>query len=291
MFSTVVRYNKEPVEFAMSAAFERQFRLFGIVRRGLKFDTRFAPPASGASNAMIVFLLLDGNLRWSDGRELEGPSLFLLPETEYEGANGVRTRHFRAWGEPFCSVDLRLDRRHCAEERSHVPIDALVRAGRSYLHASQSAKGQTLIADLAAAYLRELRAHGVVTTDLAATMTRDEGLRGVVWEALRPVIAGFGGSKQEELTSKIGWGRHRLQRTLTRMAMEHGAAWMGGWRDIAFRYRVRVAALLLSNPSLTVSDVASAVGYTSVEALAHAFEASGLPPATEVREQLLQAAP
>jgi AraC-like DNA-binding protein len=303
MFSAVARLARGPVELTVGMAFERRFRLFAVDRRGLVFDTRFAPPVAGSTSAVIVYLLLEGELRWDSGQTLVGPALFLMGERDFEGESGKRGSTFRSWGTPFRTVELRIAPAECrfdvGASSPVVPLalagadDPLVAAARVYLHASHAKKGQSVVAGLAAAYLTELGKRGVLATDLAATITHDEGMRGVIWAALRPIIESFGaGAKQDDVVTRVGWGARRVQRELTRMAIEHGVGWLGGWRDVAVRYRVRVAVMLLSNPSLSVTEVAEAVGYASAEALAHAFDACGLPSASELRRALLaEAAP
>lgn len=296
MLSTVARFGRGPVEFAAGIAFERKFRLHAIDRRGLVFDTRFAPAIAGASRGVILYLLLDGTLRWADGQEVSAPSLFLMPERDFEGHEGTRTRHFRSWGAPFRSIELRVAREHChlASPNPQVidlasPDDPIVSAGRTYLHASHAKRGQTVVADLAAAYLEELSARGVLATKLSETIVRDEGAIGLLWEGMRPLIDGFGGGlKQDDVMSRVGWGARRLQRELSNATTALGLDWFGGWREVTLRYRVRFAALLLSNPALSVGEIATAVGYASVEALAHAFEACQLPSATEIRRALVE---
>ncbi|MBL8608735.1 MAG: helix-turn-helix transcriptional regulator [Myxococcales bacterium] len=296
MFSAVARIERGPVELTVGMAFERRFRIFAINRRGIVFDTRFAPPIKAESGAIIVYLLLEGTLRWSDGVELVGPSLFVMRESDFEGAMGSRGRVFRSWGTPFRTVELRVQPADCAAEVAAVPAalpldgpdDPLVAAGRLYLHASHAKKGQTVIADLAASYLRELERRGVLAADLASSIVHDEGVRGALWDAMRPMVETFGAdARQDELVARVGWGARRVQRELTRIAVSHGVEWIGGWRDVVLRYRVRVAVLLLSSPALSVSEVADAVGYGSVEAFAHALDACGLPSATEIRRRLL----
>ncbi|MFO0742430.1 MAG: hypothetical protein U0270_41535 [Labilithrix sp.] len=294
MFSAVSRFRRPPVEFAVGVAFERRFRIYTINRRGLRFDTRFSPATAGSMDGVIVYLLLEGTMRWDDGLELVGPALLVMRERDFEGAEGMRTRGFRSWGEPFQTVELRIPAHECAVRLDGparvVPLDGdddpVLAAGRLYLHASHATKGQTRAAELAEVYLRGLQARGIIVQDLASTMTLDEGLRGLLWDALRPAIESFGGAKQEVVVSRVGWNGRRVQRELTRMAVALGVGWIGSWRDVALRYRVRFAALLLSNATLSVGEIAEAVGYSSVEALAHAFEACGLPPATEVRRLL-----
>ncbi len=296
MYAAVARIALGDTELAVGMTFERRFRIFAIDRRGITFDTRFSPPIrKEPTNAVIVYLLLEGTLRWSDGEEVHGPALFLMHERDFEGSQGARERYFRSWGQPFRAVELRVARTDCTlaldADRAMVALtgvdDRLVAAGRLYLHASHGKKGQTIVADLAARYLKELHARGVLATRLSESIVRDEGLRGRLWEAMRPSLVSFGAdAKQDELVERMGWSSRRVQRELVRIALAHGVGWLGGWRDVALRYRVRVAVLLLSNPANAIGDVARAVGYSSVEALAHALESCGLPSATAIRAEL-----
>lgn len=295
MFSAVARIETGPVELVVGMAFERRFRLFAIDRRGLTFDTRYAPAIDGASGAVIVYLLLEGTLCWGDGARAVGPALFLMHERDFEGARGTRERFFRSWGTPFRCVELRIAPEHCSvplsQGRAMLPLgdaDDLLAAGRLYLHASHAKKGQRLVASLAARYLDELHHRGIIASPLSSTIVVDEGLRGVLWEALRPAVERFGATaKQDDLVTRVGWSPRRVHRELLRLAAIHGVSWIGNWRDVVMRYRVRVAVMLLSNPALSVGEIASSVGYSSVEALAHAFATSGLPAPTVVRRAIM----
>jgi len=96
VLTTAVRYNHGPVEFAVTIAYERRFRIHAIDRTGLVFDTRFAPAVRGATAGAIVYLLLDGKIRWLDGRVVVGPALFVMPERDFEGEHGARACEFRS---------------------------------------------------------------------------------------------------------------------------------------------------------------------------------------------------
>ena len=61
-----------------------------------------------------------------------------------------------------------------------------------------------------------------------------------------------------------------------------------GYRDWLLVLRLRVAALLLSAPSATVSDVAECVGYGSPIALARAFRDAGLPSPSVIQDAMLE---
>lgn len=60
------------------------------------------------------------------------------------------------------------------------------------------------------------------------------------------------------------------------------------WRDTRNRWRVQLAAVLLSRPDLSQADIAAEVGYRSTPALARAFAAAGFPPPSEMRRLVLR---
>lgn len=299
MFFAVSRFASGPVELTVGMAFERRFRLFAVNRRGLTFDTRFAPPIASASSAVMVYLILEGALTWDGTRTFRGPTLLVMRESDFEGENGRRHCWLSSSGTPYATVELRIPPADCLIDLGSGPVDIaldagtdpLVAAARLYLHASHGKAGQERTVDLAAAYIEQLHARRVLRTPLASTITRDEGARELIWSALRPSVERFGNSvSQDRVALAVGWSTQRLQREIARLADAFGITWLGRWRDVAHRYRVRVATLLLSAPSLSVSEVARIAGYSSVEALAHALDGFGLPSPSEVRRLLAEGA-
>jgi AraC-like DNA-binding protein len=83
----------------------------------------------------------------------------------------------------------------------------------------------------------------------------------------------------------VGLSPRQLQRVVhdfhARYAMN-----AGNWRDTRNRWRIQIAAVLLSLRDLTVADIAAEVGYASPNALARAFAQAGLPVPAEVRRRL-----
>lgn len=59
-----------------------------------------------------------------------------------------------------------------------------------------------------------------------------------------------------------------------------------GWRDTLNWWRLVAATLFLGAPSLSVGDVARAVGFASTTTMARAFRSAGLPQPTSVRARL-----
>jgi AraC-like DNA-binding protein len=74
----------------------------------------------------------------------------------------------------------------------------------------------------------------------------------------------------------------QLQRVVEELTARYGIN-AGNWRDMRNRWRIQIAAVLLSVPELTLGDVAAEVGYASASALARAFANAGLPPPSEIR--------
>jgi transcriptional regulator GlxA family with amidase domain len=66
---------------------------------------------------------------------------------------------------------------------------------------------------------------------------------------------------------------------------------LASWRDTRNRWRLQVAAVLLSRTDLSVSDIAEETGYRSPQAMARSFLRAGLPSPSEVRRLLLAGDP
>jgi len=58
------------------------------------------------------------------------------------------------------------------------------------------------------------------------------------------------------------------------------------WRDMRNRYRIHIAIALLSVPELSISTIASEVGYASAAALARAFAGLELPSPSDMRDEI-----
>jgi AraC-like DNA-binding protein len=295
MLHAVGRLALGPTELTFGFALERRFRLLSVDRRGLVFDTRFAAPFRQAPrNAVFVYCVLDGRLAWHEGPVFEAPAVFVANEIDFEGANGRRRRTFASRGEPFRAVELRVglsdwDRPMPAEPSPLSATDAVFSAARVYLHAGHARRGQSEVTSLAKRYLDALAAERIVSETLASGTIQDEGWRGHVWETIRPTIERFAfGTTQDEIAATSGFPTRRLERALARFAETFDVSW-GGFRDQTRRYRVRIAVMLLSNPELSVVEIARATGYSSAEALAHALDAEGLPSPTDLRSRIAEA--
>jgi transcriptional regulator GlxA family with amidase domain len=59
-----------------------------------------------------------------------------------------------------------------------------------------------------------------------------------------------------------------------------------GWRPATLHLRLKVAVLFLSADGISITDVAEATNYGSVDAMARAFRDAGLPPPSKVQAEL-----
>jgi AraC-like DNA-binding protein len=78
----------------------------------------------------------------------------------------------------------------------------------------------------------------------------------------------------------------QLQRLVHEFNLRYGMN-AGNWRDTRNRWRVQIAAVLLSRRELTVRAIAEEVGYGNAASLARAFAIAGFPAPIELRERLL----
>ena len=87
----------------------------------------------------------------------------------------------------------------------------------------------------------------------------------------------------------LGDSMNLSPRQLQRLIQDFNARYQhnaGNWRDNRNRWRLQLAALLLSRPVLTVAEIAREVGYASPNALARAFLEAGFPSPAAVRARL-----
>jgi AraC-like DNA-binding protein len=93
-----------------------------------------------------------------------------------------------------------------------------------------------------------------------------------------------------DIEQALGLSRRTLARRVSTLHKDYRLTGRGRtWRELRDRYRIVVATILLSHGDATVSRIASLVGYTSTEALHHAFREVGLPSPGAYRKALLRA--
>lgn len=111
---------------------------------------------------------------------------------------------------------------------------------------------------------------------------RDERLARALEAQLRHLGTQATRTHLEEAT---GLSSRQLQREVGAFNARHGLN-AGNWQDTRTRWRVQIAAVLLSIREKSVSSIAEEVGYRSSTELARAFARAGFRPPTEVRELL-----
>lgn len=283
-----------PASYRSHLAVDRDVRLFAVERRGLVFDTRVVPPCpSPRVPTTLVWLVLQGDVLWHDGSHppCSGPVAYTMSEAHYEGAEGRRELTFRAAGEPYVALELRV-RGAIAPARPAVLSlpDAVWTSVRSYLEAVWTADESLCFSRAFASanvLLEALEAARVVRAGTASSLVRDEPfLVRRVWQEVARMYGRLDTSPSlKRLADVSGVSARHLTRVL---GTSFGALLLpqGGWRDATIDLRFKLAILLLSCPALTINDVARAVGYGQSEALSAAFQRAGLPSPRDVRAML-----
>lgn len=87
------------------------------------------------------------------------------------------------------------------------------------------------------------------------------------------------------LGDAVGLSPRQLQRVVREWNARYGFN-AGNWRDTRNRWRVQIAAIMLSSPDVAVETLAREVGYASAGALARAMANVGMPAPAEVRRAL-----
>lgn len=284
-----------PVELMFDIALERHFRIFTIERRGVIWDSRCVPPLETPVEAHAMFyFVLDGSIVWRTPKEqrFDGPTAFLLHEEAMEGASKARSTTLRSWGEPFRALELRVRSTvvRLGRDQPPTPIELADRvwsAVRVYIAAARAHNDHDARVRLAKDVLKALQDEGLILTDLASTITEDDYLRQRAWNGLVPYVrkAAFGATLGE-LASTADVSLKQVSRQMDKLLTFFRLAPMQ-WRPLSRRYRLRVAILLLSNPTLAIAEVARVAGYSSAEALTHAFYSEGVPAPTELRAAIL----
>lgn len=90
-----------------------------------------------------------------------------------------------------------------------------------------------------------------------------------------------------DLAEDAGLSPRQLQRTVADFNARYGIN-AANWRDTRNRWRVQCAAVLLSEPRLSIADIADEVGFSDATALARAFSQAQFPSPREMRARLFE---
>ncbi len=281
-------------ELAAIFALDRAFTLHAVERRATVYDTLFVPGQKGdVADAQCIYILLDGSFDWRDGPSFTGPCAFVASMTAFEGQHGRRDATYRAGGELFRAVDLRVRtpmmRPRTTSAPEPIEISAAVYdAARSYAALARAPHEARERVPIVKALLLGLREDGILVQDIEPSRSFGKVFEHL-WGVLGPTLEKLAfATTRDELTQRSLLSTKRLQSELGRLAMAAQFPWLG-WRDLTLRFRLRVAVLFLSNPAIPIGDIAKRVGYSGTVALAHAFHGEGLPAPGDVRAAILAA--
>lgn len=129
-----------------------------------------------------------------------------------------------------------------------------------------------------------------------ADLLRDEAAKGPVgrtdlrvWQAFQTVLSRWSfGETLDRIGAEMGHSTRQARRDFASFAERFNIGHWAGYREMAREYRLRLAVILLAVPSLSLADVARHSGYSCVATLQRALREAGLPPAADVRVELLQ---
>ncbi|HEY0250403.1 MAG TPA: hypothetical protein VGC41_02710 [Kofleriaceae bacterium] len=280
------RLKIEPTnDLRIALCISSRFAMLGFERNDTMYDTRFVPAMQTIGDrSRHLYLLLDGTCEWSDGSRFVGPAAFVVSAPIFDGEAGQRTLSYRAGGERFRSVELRV---HGGElgtggEAGPEPI-ALSPAAFAFA-AAYLERDEPL--EAARSLLERLAADGVLSASIVDGELGDVLSHGVC-TVLFPVLRRLAfGTNYAELTYAGSVSRRELRFGLGRLAKTLDLRFKG-WREFARCYRLRLAILLLSNPRLEIRDIAKLAGYSSTEAFTHALYDENLPAPGAIRAQIL----
>lgn len=266
---------------------ERQLRAHLIARDRLVFDTRFSPPGELAGRYAHVFVQLAGDFAWQGGTHA-GPVAFVLADTEFDRVTpGSPT--FRSWGAPGVIVEIRVRASAIGGPigLAHGPRPLTLATWDHYRAVGDAFVGGATVEALAPqlrALLAALATAGVLAPDVVASVVEDEPERyRRLWAVMRPLYEDYATSaslKQIAVLARLSL--RQLGRDLADLTRDFGM-FGGGFRDTMRILRLRAAVLALSAPTATPSEVASFVGYGSLDAMGRAFRDAHLPAPSVVQ--------
>lgn len=265
---------------------ERRFRIHVLHRERLLFDSRFSPAARKGAAGTTLYFVLAGSFQLGD-RVMPAPLAVALGEDEFERVTASSTT-FRSWGDPSVTIELRLGDRdvHGAIGLAAGPLalgDETWTRCRAFVDACAAGEPHQ---ELVRGWLADLANDGVVDPDVVTTIvTPEPEAFARLWAAVRPLYASHATSASIlQIKRATGLSLRQLTRDLGLMTRAFGLG--GSFRDTARVLRLRAAIVLLSAPGGTATEVATQVGYKSIDAMGRAFRNAGLPPPSAVQDTI-----
>ena len=294
MFAADLDLVRLPVEVSLDIAFDKRFRVYRARLRGTVTDTELVPPLAGApTDFAILFVLLDGEIAFDAPASvrIHAGHLFVATQDAIEGARGKRAVTYVARGEPYQVLQIRVDRALIgipfadADPKPLPASTALLDAARLYATEGTGPAGRrdAPLANL----LRTLHREHLLAEDLSLTIARNHAIDERLWNTLVPLYRRlYLAPSMTELAEGAGLSIRHLGRAITNLVTRVDLPWLG-LRESALRIRLRIAVFLLANDAVPVAEIATRTGYSSVEAMNHAFRDAGLPPPSAARARIL----
>jgi AraC-like DNA-binding protein len=261
-------------------------RAHAIVRHGLIFDSRFLP-VTDVTSVAVIHLVTRGTVEIMEPSRaaLMTPIGWLAREDHFEGPMAGRKFAVRSKGDPYTGLDVRVLWSLVRLAVEDVPqrfeldndlVDLIERTLPRAQGGSANDAIEPMRAVLDALADREILERGGF--DRVAPFDK-------LWGAIKPLAERFYVLPTlQEVSTSTGTSLRQLARDLGKLMGMTGL--VGGWRDTTRRLRITLAVVGLSAPDTSIADVARAVGYGSVEAMARAFRDAELPVPGAVRAAL-----
>ena len=274
----------EPVEWRWALVFASRFWATLVEQDGVVLDTDFIPAASEPfRRGRCLYFVANGT--WSStSLDVTAPAAIVMTEEHLEGASGRRPLTFVADGRPFSAIEM-----HVAEDdlrggiaRGDLPCtlplreETWMRVREAIASGVRGDDARTV--DAMSALLHALVDEGILAAEVARA-THERVAFELLWRALRPMIERFAlSSTVADLTHFAGLTARQLEKQIRAFVDRFGGIGLvgSGWRPATRHLRIKIAIMLLSAEGLSVSQVASAIGYGSTDAMARAFRDAGL---------------
>jgi AraC-like DNA-binding protein len=223
-------------------------------------------------------------------QHLAAPCALVTTEEQLEGAGGARPFTFSARGRPFQAIEIHV----ASEELTTTPAAFPVRLGldeagfaAAFDVARLSEHDDHTLERTFATLLGHLAKQKLISRPLAEHARRPPAKAfALLWAALRPMIERlYLNPTLQEVGDASGVSTRQLDRYVQRFVTSFGLVGER-WRSATLHIRLKLAIILLSADGATVSEVASAVGYGSSDAMARMFRDAGLPGPATVQQQV-----
>jgi AraC-like DNA-binding protein len=284
MLIATSRFEFGDSRLAAATILDERFRAQLVWRHHLLFDSRFLVPNPHVRGHSTLYFMHAGEAATGSTTH-SAPFAVAAAPGEYE-CYAEGQSFLRTWGDPCVTLDVQL-----LDEDVLVPI-GLSRGALSISEptwdaisalAEALAVGDPLEPPMQAVVAR-LSADGLVSPRFGAPRDPEPAALRRLWDALVPFHARWDTSlEMVDLAEQAAMSSRQLSRDAKALIERLGFG-DARFRDVIRVVRLRLATLLLSAVGMTIEEVATHVGYGSVDALGRAFRDAGLLPPTMVRD-------